>query len=104
MLCGAKNVSSGCGIQGSRREMEGDAAERKRVPRHRVTSGLCGGADGSNVADPKRQAAHDVAGALDEAEAAVGKFQFRLAALSLGDGNPDDLSPMFGQPLRIGAL
>ena len=43
--------------------------------------------------------------ALDEVEVGIGKFQFGLAiALIAGHGNPDDPSPMLGQPLRLRAL
>src|SRR5712675_1580591 len=60
-----------------RHETKRNAAEQKRIARHRITSGFGGLAHGGDIDDPKRQAAHDVARALNEAEAATGESQLR---------------------------
>src|SRR5216683_8020240 len=86
----------------SRHEPERDAAEQERIVRHHITSGFGGIAHGGDIADPKRQAAHDVAYALDEAEAAIGQRQFWLASFALAHGNAEDPAPMLGQRMRLG--
>src|SRR4051794_13800597 len=84
--------------------MESYPAQIKRIARHRMALRLGGLAHSGDISDPKRQAAHEVARAVNEAEAAIGKCQLGLAALIFENRNPDDPSPMFGQPMRIWTL
>src|SRR3954463_15847887 len=88
----------------SRAEMESDAADQERIARYRKASCSCAIAHGGDVADPKHQAAHDLAGAVDKAEVAIGQRQLRLAGFALADGNSDDLAPVFGKGPRLRAL
>ena len=78
----------------SRRKTKRHPAKLERIARHRAPSCLGGIEHLGDIADLKRQPAHDLAVALDETEDAIRQFQFRLRRLRiLADGNLEDPVP-----------
>src|SRR5882724_891903 len=69
-----------------------------------MTPGLGGIAYPGSVGNAKRQPAHDLAVALDEAEAAIGQFQFGFAIAARAGRDADDLAPVRGEILRLRTL
>src|ERR1700710_1679043 len=113
MLDGAKKVSSGCGAglvaagiqygpcflivlnaraawcQYSRHKRESDAAEEEGVAGDSMAFGPGGIAHLGDIADAKRQAAHDIAETFDKAEGTIGQYYLRFSIVAFTCGNSD---------------